>query len=43
VFAANVLMHGIVDDLKANRMKINLWQDQLLHMLQIIITVMILK
>ena len=29
--------HGIIDDLKANKMKINLWQDQLLHLVQIIL------
>ena len=31
----NAIIHGIIDDLKANRMKINLIIDQLLHMLQI--------
>lgn len=35
---ANTVVHAIVDDLKANRMKINLIQDQLLHLVQILIT-----
>ena len=34
----NTIVHAIVDDLKANRMKINLIQDQLLHLIQILIT-----
>ena len=34
----NVLLHGYIDDLKANRFKLNLIQDQLLHILQIVIT-----
>ena len=34
----NTIIHAIVDDLKANRMKINLIQDQLLHLIQILIT-----
>lgn len=33
----NALIHGIVDDLKANRMKINLIIDQLIHIMQIFI------
>lgn len=41
-FIANAIIHGVVDDLKANRFKINLVQDQAIHMLQIIITAMIL-
>jgi hypothetical protein len=38
VFIANTVIHAFVDDLKANRRKINLWQDQLLHIGQIAIT-----
>ena len=38
VFGANVLIHMIVDDLKANKKKINLWVDQLIHMAQIFVT-----
>lgn len=34
----NWLIHIIVDDLKANKFKINLIQDQLIHILQIVIT-----
>ena len=34
----NTIVHAIVDDLKANRHKINLIQDQLLHLGQILIT-----
>ena len=37
-FVTNMLVHGFTDDLKANRFKINLWQDQLIHMAQILIT-----
>lgn len=39
--AVNLLVHGIVDDLKANKMKINLWQDQAIHILQIVVTFLI--
>ena len=41
-FFANVVIHSFVDDLKANREKINLWADQLIHIIQIIITATIL-
>ena len=34
----NTVVHAIVDDLKANRHKINLIQDQLLHLGQILLT-----
>lgn len=34
----NTIVHAIVDDLKANRHKINLIQDQLLHLVQILLT-----
>jgi hypothetical protein len=34
----NTIIHAIVDDLKANRMRLNLVQDQLLHLAQIVIT-----
>ena len=36
--ALNTVAHAIIDDLKANRFKINLIQDQLLHLGQILIT-----
>ena len=38
VFAINAIVHCIVDNLKANKMKINLVEDQLIHILQIEIT-----
>ena len=34
----NTVAHAIIDDLKANEFKINLIQDQLLHLGQILIT-----
>lgn len=34
----NVIIHAIVDDLKANKHKLNLIQDQLIHLAQIIVT-----
>ena len=42
VFAANVAIHAYVDHMKANQFKINLWQDQLVHMVQIVLTFIIL-
>lgn len=38
LFSFNWGIHVIVDDLKANQLKINLIQDQLIHICQIIIT-----
>lgn len=38
IFIANILIHALVDDLKANRKKINLMQDQFIHIFQILIT-----
>jgi hypothetical protein len=38
VYIINMLIHAYVDDLKANRFKINLITDQLIHIMQIIIT-----
>lgn len=38
LFVGNVLLHMAVDDLKANKKKINLVQDQSIHLLQIIWT-----
>lgn len=37
---SNSFIHGLVDDFKANRHKINLIQDQLIHIFQIIYTFM---
>ena len=38
----NTATHAIVDDLKANQKKINLVQDQLIHLAQILLTFAIL-
>lgn len=35
VFFMNMAFHAIIDDLKANRHLINLWQDQIFHIFQI--------
>lgn len=42
MFIINTAVHAFIDDLKANRHKINLWQDQILHIGQIIITLYVL-
>lgn len=34
----NTIIHGIIDDLKANKHKINLIVDQSIHIVQIVIT-----
>ena len=39
-FVINTALHAWVDDLKANRRILNLVQDQYIHFLQIIITVL---
>ena len=41
-FIFNVIIHAITDDLKANKRKINLWHDQLIHIWQITFTAGIL-
>lgn len=41
-FIINTVIHAFVDDLKANQFKINLIEDQLVHLLQIIGTWIIL-
>lgn len=38
----NTIVHAVIDDLKANKMKINLIQDQLLHLFQIGVTLAVL-
>ena len=38
LFVENVIIHMFVDDLKANKKRINLIQDQSIHILQIIWT-----
>ena len=42
VFLANWIIHTIVDDLKANKKKINLIQDQVIHLVQIFVTFILL-
>ena len=42
VLAVNSVIHALVDDLKANKHKINLIADQSIHLIQIIITAIIL-
>ena len=41
MFVANTAIHAIVDDLKANKRKINLVTDQSIHIGQIIVTFLI--
>lgn len=43
VFTVNIVIHAIVDDLKANRFKINLIQDQSIHLIQIVVTFIIFR
>ena len=38
VFTINLAVHFIVDDLKANKLKINLIQDQAIHLVQVVLT-----
>lgn len=38
LFISNIIIHAIVDNAKANMLKINLIEDQLIHMLQIVLT-----
>ena len=40
VLIANVIIHCSVDHLKANKHKINLIEDQIIHIVQIIVTFM---
>lgn len=42
MFIVNSVIHAIVDDLKANRHKINLIVDQSIHLVQIIMTAIVL-
>ena len=37
-FIINIFAHAYVDDMKANKLKINLIEDQLFHMVQIVYT-----
>lgn len=38
IFIANVILHAQIDDMKANRNLINLWHDQIMHFIQMILT-----
>jgi len=38
VFALNMILHSITDDRKANKKTINLWEDQIIHLWQIVTT-----
>ena len=38
VFGINATIHAITDDAKANKKSINLWVDQIIHMIQIVAT-----
>ncbi len=42
-FIANLTIHAMVDDLKANKRKINLWADQIIHITQICTTFLIFR
>ena len=42
VFLINAAVHGVTDNAKANMLKINLIQDQTVHILQIIITYLLI-
>lgn len=35
IFVMNVVIHAVVDNEKANKFRINLWVDQLIHIAQI--------
>lgn len=41
-FIINMIIHAVTDNLKANKKKINLWGDQLIHISQIIVTAVLL-
>ena len=42
LFMANTLIHSYIDNLKANKEKINLITDQSIHLIQIVITFIVL-
>lgn len=41
-FVVNAALHSWIDDLKANKLKINLITDQSLHIIQIVVTYLII-
>ena len=42
LFVFNIVIHAFTDNAKANWKIINLWQDQFVHMVQIILTALML-
>lgn len=42
LFALNIAIHAFTDNAKANWKLINLWQDQLIHIVQIFLTSLLL-
>lgn len=38
IIVINTALHAVIDDLKANKLKINLVEDQFLHFAQIVLT-----
>lgn len=42
IILPNALAHAVIDDFKANKGCLNLWQDQLLHLVQIVVAYIIL-
>ena len=42
LFVINIAIHAITDNAKANLKRINLWQDQFIHMVQIFVTSVLL-
>ena len=42
LFLLNIFIHAFVDNLKANKLKINLVADQLIHVVQILVTFLVL-
>ena len=38
LFIINLIIHMFIDNLKANKLKINLIQDQIIHFIQIVVT-----
>ena len=40
-FIINLAVHAFTDDLKANKRKINLWIDQIIHLCQIALTAIV--
>ena len=42
MFIWNVIIHGVTDDAKANKKRLNLIQDQIIHLAQIVLTFLFL-